>query len=91
MNPADASELGIADGERVLITSRRGSVSTRVKLADGEYKKTVFMPFHFVESRANILTNPTYDPIAKIPELKVCSVKIEKMKTELNPPSASTN
>ena len=91
INPADASELGIADGEKVLITSRRGSVSTRVKLTDGENRKTVFMPFHFVESRANILTNPTYDPIAKIPELKVCSVKIEKMKTELNPPSASTN
>jgi anaerobic selenocysteine-containing dehydrogenase len=37
------------------------------------------MPFHFLESRANILTNPTFDPIAKIPEFKVCAVKIQKM------------
>jgi predicted molibdopterin-dependent oxidoreductase YjgC len=39
------------------------------------------MPFHFIESRANILTNPTFDPIAKIPEFKVCTVKIQKMET----------
>jgi len=54
--------------ETVLVTSRRGSVSTRVKLAGRGERKTVFMPFHFVESRANILTNPIFDPVAKIPE-----------------------
>jgi predicted molibdopterin-dependent oxidoreductase YjgC len=37
------------------------------------------MPFHFLENRANILTNPAFDPIAKIPEYKVCAVKIERM------------
>jgi predicted molibdopterin-dependent oxidoreductase YjgC len=82
MNPEDAAELGISDGEIVLVSSRRGSVSTRAKLADGEERKTVFMPFHFIESRANILTNPIFDPIAKIPEFKVCAVRVEKMGTE---------
>jgi formate dehydrogenase alpha subunit len=79
MHPKDADELKVADGEWVVIASRRGSVSTRVKLTDVSGRKTVFMPFHFLESRANILTNPTFDPIAKIPEFKVCAVKIQKM------------
>ncbi len=91
MNPEDAAELGIADGDRVLIASRRGSVSTRVKLTDVGRRKIVFMPFHFLESRANILTNPVFDPIAKIPEFKVCSVKIEKIDSKLTPSFASTN
>jgi formate dehydrogenase major subunit len=79
MHPKDADELKVTDGDWVVIASRRGSVSTRVKLTDASGRKTVFMPFHFLESRANILTNPTFDPIAKIPEFKVCAVKIQKM------------
>jgi formate dehydrogenase alpha subunit len=78
MNPADAAELGIADGDMVVLESRRGSVSTRVKFTDVVGEKMVFMPFHFLESRANILTNPALDPIAKIPEYKVCAVKLKK-------------
>jgi formate dehydrogenase alpha subunit len=74
IHPDDAAELKVMDGDWVVIASRRGSVPTRVKL-----RKTVFMPFHFLESRANILTNPAFDPIAKIPEFKVCAVKIQKM------------
>ena len=91
MNPEDAAELGIADGEIVLVTSRRGSVSTRAKLAGRGERKTVFMPFHFVESRANILTNPIFDPVAKIPEFKVCAVKIQKHKMESSLSSPPTN
>jgi predicted molibdopterin-dependent oxidoreductase YjgC len=56
----------------------------RVKLTDGAGRKIVFMPFHFLESRANVLTNPAFDPIAKIPEYKVCAVKIGKQETESN-------
>jgi len=78
MNPADASEFEIADGEMVVLESRRGSVSTRVKLTEAVDKRTLFMPFHFLESRANIVTNPALDPIAKIPEYKVCAVKLKK-------------
>ncbi len=79
MNPADALEMGVADDEMVLIASRRGSVSTKVKLTEKAGRKIVFMPFHFFESRANILTNPKFDPIAKIPEFKVCAVRIERI------------
>jgi formate dehydrogenase alpha subunit len=91
MHPSDAAQLKIADGESVVVESRRGSVSTRVKLTDAEGRRTVFMPFHFLESRANILTNPTFDPIAKIPEFKVCAVKIKKMETESVPSSTSAH
>lgn len=79
MNPEDAVELGVSDGDWVVIKSRRGSVSSKVKLTRTISRRAVFMPFHFLESRANILTNPTFDPIAKIPEFKVCAVRIEKM------------
>jgi predicted molibdopterin-dependent oxidoreductase YjgC len=79
IHPEDAAELKVDEGDWVIIASRRGSVSTKVKLTDASRRKTVFMPFHFLESRANILTNPTFDPIAKIPEFKVCAVKIQKM------------
>ena len=85
MNPLDATELNILDGDWVVIASRRGSVLTRVKVTDTTGKKTVFMPFHFLESRANILTNPIFDPIAKIPEFKICAVKIERRDKDLNP------
>jgi predicted molibdopterin-dependent oxidoreductase YjgC len=79
MNPADARALGIANREVVLLESRRGSVSTKVRLTKAVREKVLFMPFHFLESRANILTNPAFDPIAKIPEYKVCAVKVMKM------------
>jgi len=79
MNSEDGRELGITDGDSVKVQSRRGAVETKVKLTPSVSKKVVFMPFHFIESRANILTNPIFDPIAKIPEFKVCSVKIEKV------------
>ena len=79
MNPADAADLGIGDGEMVTIASRRGSVATKIKLTKAVDERVVFMPFHFLESRANILTNPAHDPIAKIPEYKVCAVRIEKL------------
>ena len=91
MHPEDAAELNVTDGDWVVIASRRGSVSTRVKLTDAAGRKTVFMPFHFLESRANILTNPAFDPIAKIPEFKVCAVRIEKMGTESKTSLASTS
>jgi formate dehydrogenase alpha subunit len=89
MHPEDAAEMNVTDGDRVVIVSRRGAVSSRVKLTDSAGRKTVFMPFHFLESRANILTNPTLDPIAKIPEFKVCAVKIQKMEpSERSTPSS---
>jgi formate dehydrogenase alpha subunit len=89
MNPEDAQELRITEGDVVRIESKRGAISSKIKLTDSIRKRVVFMPFHFLESRANVLTNPVYDPIAKIPEFKVCAVRIGKMQTESQPSSAS--
>lgn len=79
MNPEDASEIGISEGDLVLVESRRGSISTRTKIVKTIKKNNLFLPFHFLESRTNILTNPSLDPIAKIPEFKVCSVRLKKL------------
>jgi len=78
MNPEDASTLGIADGEVVKVISRRGEVVVKAKVTEVSPVGVVCMSFHFAESPTNRLTNPALDPVAKIPELKVCAVRIEK-------------
>jgi formate dehydrogenase major subunit len=77
INPITARELEVMDGDQVKVTSRRGEVLTTVKVTDTAQEGVVFMPFHFDDGPANILTNVALDPIAKIPELKVAAVKIE--------------
>lgn len=79
MNSADAAELGIADGERVKVVSRRGEVTARAKVTEILPSGVVCMSFHFAESPTNVLTNPALDPISKIPELKVCAVRVERL------------
>lgn len=78
INPATADKLGIKDGEKVLIASRRGEITTVAKITDIVDDNVVFMPFHFADGAANYLTNTALDSIAKEPELKVCAVKLEK-------------
>ncbi len=78
VNPVDASELGIRDGDHVKVSSRRGSVEVDAKVTDKVGKGVIFMPFHFAEAAANLLTNTALDPVSKIPELKVCAARIEK-------------
>jgi len=78
MNPQDASALGIVDGETIKVVSRRGAVVAKAKVTDASPVGVVFMTFHFAESPTNQLTNPALDPVAKIPEFKVCAVRIEK-------------
>ncbi len=79
LNVEDAERLGINDGDQVKVTSRRGQVITKANPVRDMQKGTVFMTFHFAEASANELTNPEKDPVAKIPELKVCAVKVEKV------------
>jgi formate dehydrogenase alpha subunit len=79
INPNDASQLGIAQGNKVKVSSRRGEVITKAKVTEALPPGVVFMTFHFAESAANILTNPKLDPVSKIPELKVSAVKVEKL------------
>ncbi|TET74472.1 MAG: formate dehydrogenase subunit alpha, partial [Dehalococcoidia bacterium] len=79
INPADAAELGVADGEVVRVASRRGEVTGRARVTEILPPGVVCMSFHFAESPTNVLTNPAVDPISKIPELKVCAVRVEKL------------
>ncbi len=79
INPADAQQLDICDGHQIKMASRRGQIVAKIMITDRVDPGVVFMPFHFEETNVNKLTNPAYDPIAKIPELKVCAVKLEKV------------
>jgi formate dehydrogenase alpha subunit len=78
INPGDASALGIADGEMVKVVSRRGEVVAKARVTEASPLGVATMDFHFAESPANVLTNPALDPVAKIPEFKVCAVRVEK-------------
>jgi formate dehydrogenase alpha subunit len=78
INPKDAKALGVNDGDIVHLATRRGETKVPAKVSKMVEPGVFFVPFHFAESPANILTNSAFDPIAKIPEFKVCAVKIEK-------------
>jgi formate dehydrogenase alpha subunit len=78
LNPEDAKELDIKEKEEIIISSRRGSIKIKALITEKVARKTVFIPFHFREACANILTIDALDPLAKIPEYKVCAVKLEK-------------
>jgi formate dehydrogenase major subunit/formate dehydrogenase alpha subunit len=79
MNTADAKALGIVSGDIVSLTSRRGEITSKVKVVDTIGKGKLFMTFHYCESPVNILTNTASCPTAKIPELKVTAVSIRKV------------
>jgi formate dehydrogenase alpha subunit len=79
INPRDAAELGITDGEVVRVISRRGAVTARTMITDACLPGLASMTFHFAESPTNVLTSPAIDPVAKIPETKVCAVRIERI------------
>lgn len=82
VHPDDAAALNIVDGERVKISTRRGSVETRVQVTKRVPRGMTFITFHFTESPGNMLTNPALDPVCKTPEYKVCAAKIEKLTEE---------
>lgn len=79
MNPQDAEKLGVQSGDRVKVTSRRGEIEIPVRVTERIQPGLVFASFHFRETWVNKLTNSARDPKAKIPEYKVCAVKIEKV------------
>jgi len=78
IHPDDAAKLGMADGDMVKVTSRRGEVVAKAEVVDRVDPGVVFMTFHFAESAANLLTVAALDPVAKIPEYKVAAVRLEK-------------
>jgi len=78
MNPVDAERLQIKDGEQVQVASRRGRITLPVLVTDRISSGVTFIPFHYKEAAANLLTNDALDPDCKIPEAKVCAVRVDK-------------
>jgi len=81
INPLDAEKMGIKDEEYLTVKSRRGTVKVKAKITHICPQGVASLTFHFHETRTNELTNCAVDPVAKIPETKVCAIKIEKMKS----------
>jgi formate dehydrogenase alpha subunit len=77
MHPDDVERIGLNGSRRVRVTSRRGEIELEVRVTPHIRPGVIFIPFHFAEAAANALTNSALDPVAKIPELKVCAVNVE--------------
>ena len=75
----DAENLGVANGETIKVSSRRGEIQAPAFVTRRIGQGTVYIPFHYHEAAANVLTNPVLDPVAKIPEYKACAVKVAKI------------
>jgi len=78
IHPDDAAELGLEDGDLARVRSRRGVIELAAKVSHREARGNCFIPFHFREAAANLLTTDEIDPVGKIPEYKFCAVRIEK-------------
>ena len=79
VNFKDADRLGIRNGERIRVSSRRGSITATARVGRKVSEGETWMPFHFPDSPVNELTNAALDDFARIPEYKVCAVNIEKL------------
>jgi assimilatory nitrate reductase catalytic subunit len=80
VHPSDARRLGVGDGAALRVVSRRGELTGYAHLTEAVRPGAVFVPFvKLGESAANFLTNAAFDPSAKIPEYKVCAVRLERI------------
>ena len=77
LHPLDAEQRGISQGDWVEIRSRRGQIRLETRIETATQPGSIFIPFHFREAGANILTTDKLDPDGKIPEFKFCAVSIE--------------
>jgi formate dehydrogenase alpha subunit len=82
LHPDDAKRLDLSDKQPVRVRSRRGEVVLRITVTTRTTPGVVFIPFHFREAAANLLTNDVLDPLAKIPEYKACAVRISPARPE---------
>ena len=78
ISPQDAGKYELADGAVVNIASRRGEIRAAIQISEKAVSGTIFIPFHYAEAAANKLTHAALDPVCKIPEFKVCAVKLSK-------------
>jgi len=79
VHPLDAKVLGLSEGDWVKVKSRRGEITLKVRVHDRTIQGSVFIPMHFREAAANVLTNPAIDPIGKIPGFKFCAVGLTRL------------
>jgi formate dehydrogenase major subunit len=82
IHPDDAAALGLEDGDLARVSSRRGVIELETKVSHREARGNCFIPFHFREAAANLLTIDEIDPVGKIPEFKFCAVRIEPARIE---------
>jgi formate dehydrogenase major subunit len=82
IHPDDAAGLGLEDGDLARVSSRRGVIELEAKVSHREARGNCFIPFHFREAAANLLTIDEIDPVGKIPEFKFCAVRIEPARIE---------
>ena len=78
INSEDAARIGIADGDRVRVSSRRGSIDSWARVSGKTFPGETWMPLHFQDGNCNWLTNAALDSTTKTPEFKVCAVRVEK-------------
>ena len=83
MHPATLRKMGVAPGEHVRLTTKRGSIRIMARADRAIAPDMVFLPFAYVEAAANILTNPAIDPYGKIPEFKFSAVRVEKAEDQV--------
>lgn len=79
INPDDADRMGLKTGEKVRVASRRGEITTKVKVTDRVPPGLIWMSFHYAESPTNAITSAAVDPITKTGEYKICGVRVEKL------------
>ncbi|MFE2596507.1 molybdopterin oxidoreductase family protein, partial [Streptomyces sp. NPDC059396] len=86
LHPRLAARLEAEEGDLLAVTSRRGRAVAPARITEGIRPDTVFMPFHWPgEGRANTLTNPALDPVSRMPEFKVCAVRVERADRTADP------
>ncbi len=90
MHSRDAAQLELTSGAWVDVSSRRGTITARLLVTDRSPKGVIFIPFHFAEAAANILTDNRLDPRAKIPDYKVCAVRVARAASIPDRPGAAT-
>lgn len=78
IHPQDARRLHIEQGEKIKTSTRRGSIMAKAWVTARVQPGVVFIPMHFMENAANLLTNAALDPVTKTPEYKACAVNLEK-------------
>jgi len=79
INPEDARILGLREGMRVMVETRRGRIAAEAHLVDRLPRGNLFLPIHFTEAPANALTCQSIDPVSKIAELKVSAARLERV------------